>query len=81
MGDARPTLAPGSTTWLNEVFKYHAPSDEQVARYQAIRGAAKALAETIALQCPPSADRTTALRHVREAVFNANAAIALRGLA
>lgn len=59
-------------TW----FTYHAPKDDQPQRYEAIRAAGKELAKTILACCPSSADRTAALRKVREAVFTANAAIA-----
>ena len=42
-----------------------------------IREAAKTLARTILENTPTSADQNAALRHVREAVFTANAAIAV----
>lgn len=74
-------LEIGSPAWLDEVFKYHTPDQQQIAAYTAIRRAARALAEIIILECPPSADRTAALRKVREAVMTANASIALRGAA
>lgn len=37
------------------------------------------LAETIVLYCPPCADRSAAVRKVREAVMTANTTIALEG--
>ena len=64
---------------IEEIFTYHKPEGDQPERYQAIRDAAKILAATI-LQCTPScADQSAAIRHVREAVMTANAAIALKG--
>jgi hypothetical protein len=47
--------------------------------YEAIRKKARELAETILEVTPMSADQQAALRHVREAVMTANAAIALKG--
>lgn len=64
---------------VEHVFKYHAPTPEQVVQYGAIREAAKHLAATILANSPPSADQSAALRHLREAVMTANAAIALGG--
>ncbi len=64
---------------VEHVFKYHAPTPEQVVQYGAIREAAKHLAETILANSPVCADQTAALRHLREAVMTANAAIALSG--
>lgn len=46
---------------------------------QEIRQAAKYLAEHIIRACPRSADRSAALRKVREAVMTANASIVLEG--
>lgn len=63
-----------------ELFKYHAPSIEQIPRYAAINQAAKNFAEIILLACPPGTDRSTAIYHIRMARMTANAAIALNGL-
>lgn len=64
---------------LNEVFSYHAPTAGQPEKYQAIRSAARALAEAILDSTPVCADQQAALRHVREAMMTANAAVALGG--
>jgi hypothetical protein len=64
---------------LNDVFRYHAPDAAQVVRYQELREAAKAFARVVLQHCPPSADRSAAVRHVREALMTANASIALGG--
>lgn len=64
---------------VDHVFKYHAPTPEQVVQYGAIREAAKHLASTILEHTPASADQSAALRLVREAVMTANAAVALGG--
>lgn len=51
----------------------------QAEIYEAIREAGKVFAATIVKYTPPSADQTTAIRKIREAVFTANAAIACGG--
>jgi hypothetical protein len=52
---------------------------EKELLYALIRRGALMFARTVVLLCPPSADRTAALRKVREAVMTANAAIACGG--
>ena len=64
---------------FGDLFKYHAPTEEDIAHYQAINDAAKAFAAAIFAHCPASADRTHAIRVVRDARMWANAAIALKG--
>jgi hypothetical protein len=62
---------------VEELFTYHAPKEGQPERYQAIREAAKNLANVIIANTPASADQSAAIRHLREAVMTANASIAL----
>ena len=62
---------------LENLFTYHPPKGDQPARYEAIRSAAKHLAQVIVANTPASADQAAAIRHVREAMMTANAAIAL----
>ncbi len=64
---------------LDEWFTYCAPRSDQAERYEEIRASARALAETIIRCCPVSADRTTALRSVRQAVMWGNSSIACGG--
>lgn len=64
---------------LKEIFRHHPPTPEQVVKYEKLRAAALAFAETIVELTPPCPDQTTAVRHVRDAVMTANAAIALGG--
>lgn len=61
---------------LDNWFVYHPPSPEQVPTFEAIRDAGYQMAETIMQQVPPSPDRTVAIRHIRDAVMNANASLA-----
>lgn len=62
---------------LGDVMTYHAPKDFQVGIYASINEAAKAFAAQILASCPDCADRSAALRAVREARMWANAAVAL----
>lgn len=62
---------------VGEVFKYHAPNPSQIVSYQQIRKGALELASVILDYCPDCADRSAALRHLRECVMTANASIAL----
>ena len=64
---------------LTNWFSYHPPIADQAERYERLRAAGKAFAETIVALCPQSADRNAALRKVREAVYDANASIACGG--
>ena len=64
---------------IADIFTYHAPTPEQIPKYETLRSAARMFAEVLVDNVPPSADRTAALRHLRECVMTANAAIALNG--
>lgn len=65
---------------LDEVFTYHSPTPEQQAKYSVLRYAAGDFAKVILDNVPACADRAAALRHVREAMMTANAAVALDGM-
>lgn len=60
-----------------DIFTYHAPKNDQPARYNAIREGAREFALAIINNTKPSADQTAAIRLLREAVMTANASIAL----
>jgi len=62
---------------IEEWFTYHPLKGPQVAQYELIREAAKALAYTLNVCCPESADKSAAMRKLRECVMTANASIAL----
>lgn len=72
-------MDPKDQANLDNVFSYHKPTEEQLPKYESLRESAKSFATVILEHCPPSADRTAALRKVREAVMTANASIALEG--
>ena len=61
---------------IEDIFTYHAPTPEQVVKYQRIREAAKMLVYVINDCCEGGPDRTAAVRHIREAVMTANQSIA-----
>ena len=64
-------------TTIDHLFTYHAPDTEQIARYAALRDHARHFAHLLVELCPPSAERTLAVRRLQETVMWANAAIAL----
>lgn len=67
------------TAMINEAFTYHAPTDAQQIALVEVRGQAAQLARCIVEHVPPCADRSAALRKLRECVMTANAAIVLDG--
>lgn len=69
-------MEPNIETQIENWFRYHPPTPEQVLKYNAIREGAKEFALILAANCPPSADRTAAIRLLRESVMTANASIA-----
>lgn len=64
---------------IAEWFTYHAPTPEQQLALVAVRDAAKVFAGEILRFVHAGADRTAALRKLRECVMTANAAIVLEG--
>lgn len=64
---------------VEECFTYHAPTLEDIEKYKMIRETAKTLVKVFLVFCPPSADRTYAIRLVRQAVMTANQSIATKG--
>jgi hypothetical protein len=62
---------------IESAFTYHAPTGSQPARYVLVRDTAKALARVINECCPDGADKSAAIRKLRECVMTANASIAL----
>lgn len=61
---------------IDNWFMYHAPVPEQLGHYTAIRQKAKELAELFNDAIPDSADKTAAMRHLRETVMAMNLAVA-----
>lgn len=59
-------------------FTYHAPTPDQMHRYEAIRAQALDFARTICALTPPSPEQFRAINALDEVVMLANAAIARR---
>ena len=80
--EERPSRELTDEEVLEEAFRYHPPegSSAKTRAYATIRASGRALALTILQSVPRCADRTAAIRKVREAVMTANAAVALDGL-
>lgn len=64
---------------LHGVIEYHAPSTAALQNIANVRLGAENLCRAILQNCPDCADRSAALRHVREAMMTANASIVLEG--
>ncbi len=60
---------------VKEIVSYHKPDDAGVAAITAVREATMNLLLVIVKNCPPSADRSAAIRKAREAMMTANASI------
>lgn len=71
-----PDLRSFKQEEIDNWFTYHTPTAAQQVAYRDIRAAAKIYAETVNKHVPPSADKTAAMRNIRESVMAANLAIA-----
>lgn len=63
-----------------EVVRHHVPTLEQAEVYESLTWAAEVMILAIIANCPPCADTSAAIRHVREAKMTACAAVALNGM-
>lgn len=61
---------------IEKAFTYHAPKDDQPARYVELRTQGKELAELMFALCPASRELRLALENLEQAIMWANAAIA-----
>lgn len=61
---------------IDNSFTYHAPKENQIPRYEALRSKAKELAELIRDTVPASPEQTLAIRELEASVMWANKAIA-----
>lgn len=65
-------------TQIDQLFKFHPPSRTAIATAHGnVRDAMKQAATTLLAECPACAERTLAIRHCQQAMFFANAAIAI----
>lgn len=70
-------LNPDERAAIDTLFTYHAPSPDQIESLKLVREKAKELADVLVMCCPRSADRSAALRLLRECTMTANASIVL----
>jgi len=62
---------------VHEVVRYHAPTPDQAMRHEKLAQGAADFIRLILETAPDSADRSAAIRQVREAKMTASAAVAL----
>ena len=62
--------------YIDNNFKYHAPTPEQVKVYEGLRDAGKQLAAHIMDVVPDSREQSLALTNLEQAIMWANAGIA-----
>ena len=65
-----------NTKIIDNWFTYHKPTEDQIESYSELREMAKVMAQAIDLLVPDGADKSAALRKLRECVMTANAGIA-----
>lgn len=65
---------------IDQLFTYHPANPSTGPKFETLREAAKYFAKVIVANTPAGADRTAAIRKLREAVMTANAGISLGGL-
>lgn len=64
---------------LDKLFHIHAMTPDESLKLVTIREAAMAFARVVLANTPPGADQDEAIRKIREAVWTANAAVAMKG--
>jgi hypothetical protein len=74
--DGRKIDYASNGDWIDENFRYHAPKQGQIERYEALRAKAKEYSRMIDKLCPPGREKLNALMKIEESVMWANAAIA-----
>lgn len=62
---------------IQQIFKYHPPTEAQIPIYEEMRNEHLATALFIERNCPESEERTLALRALQQSCMWANAAIAI----
>jgi hypothetical protein len=73
-------LTPEQENLIEHLFSYHTPDEPQQYSLMRVRTCAKIMARTILQECPVSADRSDAIRSLRNCVMTANASIVLKGI-
>jgi hypothetical protein len=71
---------PPAAHALHDIFvSYHAPDADQIEAITAVRKSVEEIIATLLTHVPDCADRTAAVRKVREAMMAAKVAIVLKG--
>jgi hypothetical protein len=73
------TLTQDISDTVDDMFEYHAWDEEQETAGAQVRRTLADAVKAIIENVPPSADRSTAIRKIREARMDANSAIAHGG--
>ncbi len=73
MSDTREEIL---SAMIDNKFKYHAPTDNQISRYNALREKFRELALMIVDYTPICPDQTVSIRKLHEASMSVNATIA-----
>lgn len=79
-GTQLPLNQTGGEMNLDNIFKHHTPNENQLQRIDLLRWKAKEFADAVVSATVGSADQSTAIRKIREALMTANAAVVLEGL-
>lgn len=69
-------VRPSDLERINNSFTYHAPKDDQPARYEILRGTARELAILILETVPEGRERSSAITKLEESIMWANKGIA-----
>lgn len=73
-----PTMLDEEAAWLRDIFAYHKPANDVVARYHnKVRESCLDLARNIYHLVPFSPERDLAIERLREVMMWANAGIAI----
>lgn len=72
-------LTPEVEAAIEDLFEYHAWSEQQMIKGRLLRNALALAVQRIIQVVPPSPDRTTAIRKIREARMDCNSAITHEG--
>lgn len=69
--------SPKETLAISDRYRYHAPQNDQLPRYEGLRAEGFRLAILIDKHCPPSREKSTAQTLLQQVIQSANAAIAI----
>jgi hypothetical protein len=75
--EMKTELNPDERAAIDELLTYHKPTQGQIDSLALVRSKAKEFADVIVMCCPRSADRSAAIRKLRDSVMTANASIVL----